>query len=246
MVICIVSQNFEWVNQKLFVIDEEAEFFFHVVLAICFHHHFFAESLLERQQQLEGYRKILGVHPLTANCLHYLGLAHLKIGLLCDAQTCALVAYQMYQKLYGYGMEAMTIFSDFGKAFHEFGNITLGVKYLEKAVRDAENVFGEQEQVASIYEELAAAKEELFQDLEEIQSLKNEANQIRKQYQRDEKVVNRSIPPLLVIKDVGGFSCLAYVIGKNLETLFVNHFFAYFIAGLSFFICLKLSFIALN
>ena len=214
-------------SRAFFLIDEEAEFFFHIVLAIYSHHHFFAESLLERQQQLEGYRKILGVHPLTANCLHYLGLAHLKIGLLCDAQTCALVAYQMFQKLYGYGMETMTIFSDFGKAFHEFGNITLGVKYIEKAMRDAENVFGEQEQVASIYEELAAAKEELFQDLEEIQSLKNEANQIRKQYQRDEKVVNRSLPPLLVIKDVGGFSCLAYVIRKNLETLFVNHFFVY-------------------
>lgn len=132
-------------------------------------------------------------------------------------------------------METMTVFSDFGKAFHEFGNITLGVKYFEKAVRDAENVFGEQERVASIYEDLAAAKEESFQDLKEIQNLKNEAKKIREQYQRDEKVINRPIPPLLITKDADGLSTLSYVLGKNLETFFVNHFC----------VCISVSFIAL-
>ena len=164
------------------------------------------------------------MHPSTAKCLHHLGLAYLKIKLFCDAQTCALVSYQMYQKLYGYGMETMTVFLDYGKAFNEIGNIILGVRYLEKALRDAENILGEHDKVASIYEELAAAKEKLNQDPGEIQNLKDKASKIREQYQRKSKV-SGSILQLLIKNDASGFRGLSYISGSNLENLFDNHFF---------------------
>lgn len=196
-----------------------------IFLAIYYRNDVFSLSLQERQCQLDGYRKLLGVHPSTAKCLHYLGLAHLKIGLFVDAQTCCLVAHQMYQKLYGSGVQTMTVFSDYGRVFLEFGKIELGVKYLEKALIDAENILGEHERVAWCYEELAAAKQKLFKDSEEVEMLRNKAEEIREQYRRKSRVINGSIPQLLVKDDDIVSGSLACFRGEKFEIMFYISFF---------------------
>lgn len=196
-----------------------------IFIAIYYRNDRFSESLQERQFQLDGYRKLLDVHPSTAKCLHYLGLAHLKIGLFRDAQTCCLVAHQMYHKLYGSGVQTMTVFSDYGRVFLEFEKIELGVKYLEKALIDAENILGEHERVAWCYEELAAAKQKLFKDSEEVEMLRNKAEKIREQYRRKSRASNDSIPQLLVKDDDIISESLTCIRGGKFEIMFYISFF---------------------
>ena len=131
---------------------------------------------------MKGYGKLLGVHPSTAKSLHYLGLTHLKMGLFSDAQTCFVVSYQMYQRLYGAGVETMTVFSDYGTVLLEHRKIDLGIKYIEKALRDVENISEESERVALCYKKLAAAKQVLFKNSEGDAKFQNKADEIREQY----------------------------------------------------------------
>ena len=144
-----------------------------------YHNDLLCESLRERQLQMEGYRRLLGVHPSTAKSLHYLGLTHLKSGFFQDAQICCLVSQQMYQRLYGAGIETMTVFSDYGMILFEHKKTKLGIRYLEKALRDVENISQETERVPLCVEKLAAAKQALSKDVAEVENFKNKAGEFQ-------------------------------------------------------------------
>ena len=129
---------------------------------------------------MEGYRRLLGVHPSTAKSLHYLGLTHLKSGFFQDARTCCLVSRQMYQRLYGAGVETMTVFSDYGMVLFEHKKTELGIRYLEKALRDVDNISQETERFAFCVEKVAAAKQALFKKSVEVDNFKNKTGEFQK------------------------------------------------------------------
>ena len=143
------------------------------------------KSIQERKIQLEHYKKVLGLHPYTAECLRYLGEAHSKADSFVRAQKIFEEAYNMHQKLKGPGVETMTVLAMLGDNFLRAGQVKEGIQYFEMELTDGENILGEHYRLVWCYELLGKAKQKLFGDTKQVEDLRKKVQHVRKQY--DEK-----------------------------------------------------------
>ena len=144
----------------------------------------FQKSYNQREIQVDGYRKYLGIHPYTAKTLQYHGKCLLKLQRYDHAIACCLVSYQMYLKVDGIGFTTMRVLSIYGKVMLSKGAVQEGIKKLKLAIQHGEELFGEHDCVAFCYEQLAKAKESINPKDSEISFLRAKALEIRTQFNR--------------------------------------------------------------
>ena len=164
----------------------------------------YSESVSQRNVQVEGYRKHLGVHPYTAKCLHYHGQGHSRVEMFSSAIDCCLIAHQMYLKLNGDGVQTMRVLSTYGKVLIKSGKIRQGISTLERALHSGETILGEHERVAWCYEQLAQAKMSFSRA--DADKLKQKAFEMRRKFQIKTLLANRKIYSLqLSVEEVKNY-----------------------------------------
>ncbi|XP_065669893.1 uncharacterized protein LOC105843251 isoform X1 [Hydra vulgaris] len=193
--------------------------------AIYNRHGMFRKSLQQRKFQVEGYRKNLGIHPYTAKILQYHAECFLKLQEYNNAALCCLVSYQMYLKIEGIALTTMKVLSIYGKVLINKGAVQNGIKKLQLAIQNLEDLFGEHDCVASCYEQLADAEEKINPNNNNILALRLKASEIRKQF--NEKIIG--MDTYNSVEKFSSSNSKTSVLSKPKYFTFCKTFFLFFI-----------------
>ncbi|XP_066918439.1 uncharacterized protein [Clytia hemisphaerica] len=188
---CLTDFNRAEMLINKFLSEKERQLFLMVLSGYCSAFHYstkdFHKSIEVRKTQLIGYQKHFGVHTHCARALHYQSHACGKVADYGSAIKCARVAYGIYHKLYGDGVETMKVLSTLGKMYIKNGQIEKGFQKLDHAKNVAENALGEHEKVARCYEQLAVVKKSHGFSLE-ADELELRAKAIRTNFERKSSI----------------------------------------------------------